>query len=401
MSALASREPLEAINRPTAEQLLQAAGRIATDVAARHAVEVDRGARFPHETMAALRESRLLSAAVPESLGGAGCNLRQLAEISATIAGGCGSSGMVLAMHYIQVACLARHHAGSAPLASYLSELAHHQYLLASMTSEVGTSGETRTSICAVERRDGRFSLDKDATTGSYCAHADGILATARRNADAPANDQVLALVKRGDFRLQQTTDWDTLGMRGTCSPGFRLSASADETQVLPDAFADISAQTMVPYSHVLWSALWWGIAVDAMHRAAALVRAEARRKPGSVPPAATRLAGIAVAAQGLRNSWQSVADEFDALGDSPAARAELLSMGWALKLNNLKVDASAAAPPIVHQALQVVGILGYKNNTQFSVGRHYRDLLSASLMVSNERINAKSAAMLLVCKEL
>jgi acyl-CoA dehydrogenase len=95
------------------------------------------------------------------------------------------------------------------------------------------------------------------------------------------------------------------------------------------------------------------------------------------------------------------VADEFDALGDSPAAREELLSMGWALKLNNLKVDASTAAPPIVHQALQVVGVLGYKNNTPFSVGRHYRDLLSASLMISNERINAKSAAMLLVCKEL
>jgi acyl-CoA dehydrogenase len=401
MSALPSHESLLATKPASPAQLLREAGRIATDVAARHAAEVDREARFPHETVAALREAQLLSAAVPESLGGPGCNLRQLAEICATVAGGCGSSGMVLAMHYIQVACIARHRAGTAPLASYLAELARHQYLLASMTSEVGTSGETRTSICAVERRDGRFSLAKDATTGSYCAHADGILVTARRNAEAPANDQVLALVKRGDCKLEQTTDWDTLGMRGTCSPGFRLSASADEAQVLPDAFADISAQTMVPYSHVLWSALWWGIAADAMHRAAAFVRAEARRKPGSVPPTAARLAGITVAAQGLRHAWQAVADEFDALGNSPAAREELLSMGWALKLNNLKVDASTAAPPIVHQALQVVGVLGYKNNTPFSVGRHYRDLLSASLMISNERINAKSAAMLLVCKDL
>jgi len=385
----------------TANQLLNESRRIAAEIAAKAAAAVDREARFPDETLAALRNAKLLSAAVPASLGGAGCNLRELAEICAAVAGGCSSSGMVLAMHYIQVACIARHHADSPVLTGYLRDLVQHQYLLASMTSEVGTSGETRSSICAVERRDGRFSLNKDATTGSYCAHADGILVTARRNGEAPANDQVLVLVKTGDYRLEQSTDWDTLGMRGTCSPGFKLTSSGDEAQIIPGSFADSSAQTMVPYSHVLWSALWWGIAADALNRAATYVRGEARKKPGSVPPTATRLAEISTASQNLRYSWQAVADEFDALGDSAAAREELNSMGWALKFNNLKIDASTAAPPIVHQALQIVGIMGYKNNSPFSVGRHYRDLLSASLMISNERIRSKSAAMLLVYKDI
>src|SRR3569832_2405898 len=67
----------------------------------------------------------------------------------------------------------------------YMQELVKHQYLLASMTSEVGTFGETRTSVCAVERQGGRFTLNKDATTGSYCQHADAILVTARRDKDA------------------------------------------------------------------------------------------------------------------------------------------------------------------------------------------------------------------------
>jgi acyl-CoA dehydrogenase len=385
----------------TATLLLNEAKRIATEVAAKAAASVDREARFPSETLDALRKAKLLSAAVPESLGGAGCNLRELSEICAAVAGGCSSSGMVLAMHYIQVACIARHHAGSPMLTGYLKDLVKHQYLLASMTSEVGTSGETRASVCAVERKEGKFLLNKDATTGSYCGHADGILVTARRNGEAPANDQVLVLVKTGDYKLEQTTDWDTLGMRGTCSPGFRLNSSGDEAQIIPGSFADSSAQTMVPYSHVLWAALWWGIAGDALNRAATYVRGEARKKPGLVPPTATKLAEISVASQSLRFSWQAVADEFDSLGDSPAAREELNSMGWALKFNNLKIDASTAAPPIVHQALQIVGILGYKNNSPFSVGRHYRDLLSASLMISNERIKAKSAAMLLVYKDI
>ena len=52
--------------------------------------------------------------------------------------------------------------------------------------------------------------------------------------------------------------------------------------QILPVPFADISAQTMLPVSHLLWSALWLGIATDAVARARAFVRAEARKKPGS-----------------------------------------------------------------------------------------------------------------------
>ena len=53
-----------------------------------------------------------------------------------------------------------------------------------------------------------------------------------------------------------------------------------------------------------------------------------------------------------------------------------------------------------MHKALQIAGIVAYKNDSKFSLGRHYRDVLSASLMISNERIAAKNAAMLLVLKE-
>ncbi len=78
----------------------------------------------------------------------------------------------------------------------------------------------------------------------------------------------------------------------------------------------------------------------------------------------------------------------------------ELLTMGWALKMNNIKVASSEMAPRIVHDALQIVGIGGYKNDGKYTVGRNYRDSLSAALMISNERIFAKTASMLLVYKD-
>ena len=381
-------------------QLIEAVRKVCAEVAAAQAPDVDAKARFPIETLAALREWHVLSAAVPAQFGGAGCTMQQLAQICATVAQSCASSAMVLAMHYIQVACIARHGTDSEYFHGYLRDLVRRQYLLASMTSEVGTFGDTRSSVCAVTRSAGRFRLDKDATTGSYCAHADAILVTARRDESAAKSDQVLVLVRREDCTLSQTTSWDTLGMRGTCSPGFKLVSSGDEAQILPGAFADCSAQTMVPYSHILWAALWWGIAAGAVAKAAQFVRGQARQTPGTMPPTAGRLAEVSVQLQTLKQNWVAAARDFDDLGDGAHAREELLSMAWALRLNSLKIACSDQSPEIVQRALRIVGILGYKNDSPFALGRHLRDALSGALMISNDRIAAKNASMLLVHKE-
>jgi acyl-CoA dehydrogenase len=381
-------------------QLIDAIASKVVDVAAQHADQVDKHARFPVETLNALKEARALSAAVPSELGGQGCGMLELATMCSTLAGACGSSAMVLAMHHIQVACLARHGLSSPELRQYLRDLVARQYLLGSMTSEVGTQGDTRSSICAVQSANGRFTLGKDATTASYCAHADAILVTCRRAPDAAASDQVLVLVEQKDSTLNQTTTWDTMGMRGTCSPGFRLESSGPEQHIVPGTFADSSAQTMVPYSHILWASLWWGIAADAVAKAGQFVRGEARKLPGTVPPGAIRLAEASAQLQALRHNWLSLAGEFDELAQRADGMQQLLTMGWALKMNNLKVNASEAAVQIVHKALQIIGVLGFKNDSKFSVARHYRDVLSASLMISNDRIVGKSASMLLVFKD-
>jgi acyl-CoA dehydrogenase len=68
--------------------------------------------------------------------------------------------------------------------------------------------------------------------------------------------------------------------------------------------------------------------------------------------------------------------------------------------MNQLKMSASEMAPRLVHEALQIIGIMAYKNDSKFSLGRHYRDTLSGALMISNERIAGKSASMLLVFKD-
>jgi acyl-CoA dehydrogenase len=376
---------------------------IASSIAARHAADVDAQARFPHEAVAAMKEARLLSAAVPKELGGGGADLLELSACCVELAQGCAAAGMIYAMHLIQVACIARHGLSSPFFRDYLREVVEKQLLIASVTSEVGVWGDTRSSICALEAHEERDQcrLTKDATTVSYGAHADDLLVTCRRNPEAPASDQILVLLRQGDFTLTQTTTWDTMGMRGTCSPGYKVEAKRfPAAHVVPGSFADASAQTMVSYSHILWAAVWLGIAADAVSRASNYVRAEARKKPGTVPQQAHRLAEVMVELQTMRNHVSGQAVEFDGITAMPDGMEQLLTIGWALKMNNIKVACSEMAPQIVHQALQIVGIGGYKNDSKYSIGRNYRDALSAALMISNDRIFGKNASMLLVYKD-
>ncbi len=385
-----------------AKTSIAAAGRVGSEVAARHADDVDRNARFPKEALDALRSEKLLGAFVPTELGGLGCGIGELAKMCTALAQHCAATGMVVAMHHIQVACLVRHGLTVQYFRDYLAELCARQLLIASITSEVGVGGDTRTSICAVERDEGagRFRLNKDATTISYGEQADDLLATCRRNADAAGSDQVLVLLRKADTTLDRTTNWDTLGMRGTCSPGFKVAASGAVEQIVPGSFADSSAETMVPFSHILWSAVWLGIATDAMARASAFVRAEARKKPGTIPPTATRLAELSTRLQVMRTNVHAVAADCDELLRSAAGTQALLSIGFALRMNNLKISSSELVAEIVHKALGICGIMAYKNDTPFSMGRHLRDSLSAALMIGNDRILAKSASMLLVYKD-
>lgn len=390
------------ITAGTDAALVAVARRIADEVAAPHAEDVDKQARFPAETVAALCEERLLSALVPVELGGAGASLETVAQVCFELGRRCGASGMVFAMHQIQVACMVDHRGGGASwFDAYLREVVAEQRLIASITSEVGTGGDMGRSVAAVSEPDaaGQATFEKQAPTVSYGPHADAFLTTVRRAPDAEPGDQVAVLTRREQMEMEPQGTWDPLGMRGTCSPGFLAKAAFAVEQILPVPFSTISAETMTPVSHILWSHVWLGIATDAFDRARAFVKAAARRKPGEPLPAAIRLSELMSELSLLRAEVGLALREYCDLhvGD----RAKLAEMATILRFNNLKIAASEQAPRVCQEALGVCGIVGYKNDTPFSVGRHLRDAMSARLMVANERIHATDARLLLIAKEV
>ena len=231
----------------------------AAAVAAAHAAAADDAARFPAEAFSAIRAQRLLGILVPIELGGEGARISDVVNVCYVLGRACGSTAMIFAMHQIMVACLVRHAAGSSWHRELLRRLAAEQLLLASSTTEGQGGGDLRKSDCAVVQDGARFTLTKSATVVSYGAEADAIVTTARRTPDAPATDQVLVAVMKEDYGLDRLSGWDTLGMRGTCSAGFKLEARGSVEQILPEPYQKIHGHTVMPVAHLTWSAVWTG----------------------------------------------------------------------------------------------------------------------------------------------
>jgi acyl-CoA dehydrogenase len=383
--------------RPRPHRAVEAAARIGLEVAAVHADRVDRDALYPREAIAALAGERLLGCMVPVELGGLGSSLREISAMCTALGRHCANSAMIFAMHQIQVACIVRHGLDDPFFRQFASEaLAREQQVLASATTEAGVGGDVRTSMCAVQCEGDFFHLEKNAPVISYGREADCILATARRSPAAASSDQVIALLRKSEYTLDQTGSWDTLGFRGTCSNGFMLRARAATRQILPAPYAEISAQTMLPVSHILWSSVWLGIALDAFSRARGFVRAEARKKPGSVPAGAVRAGQLATLVQLMRANVEDAVRAYQgALADPDS-----VDMGFAVRMNNLKVSSSELVVRIVSEAMLVCGMGGYRLDSRFSLARHLRDAYGAALMINNDRINGNTAQMLLVWKE-
>jgi acyl-CoA dehydrogenase len=370
---------------PSARQSdLTARARAAAEVAKANAAAVDAEARFPGEAFAELRKQRLLGIQVPQPLDGEGATIAEIADICYILGQACSSVGLIYAMHQIKMACIVRHFKNNPAHELILRRIADEQLLMASSTTEGQAGGNVRSSEAAVEHDGAQITLERKATVISYAVEADGIVTTARRAADAPGNDQVLLVLLKPDYTLERLQVWDTLGMRGTHSEGFTLRARAAAGQILPEPYERIHAQTMVPFAHLLWGSVWAGIAAAAAAKAQAFVRHVVRQQNGQMPPGAAHFTQAVSTLRTLRGVLAASLRSYEAIISDEKAIA---SLEFQAMITLTKVQVSELAVTTVMTSLRACGLSGYRNDTEFTIGRLLRDVLSAPIMISNDRI--------------
>ncbi|HUG92043.1 MAG TPA: acyl-CoA dehydrogenase family protein, partial [Planctomycetaceae bacterium] len=203
----------------TGRQLVGQAARLAHDVAGRHAADVDRAARFPSESLAALARDGLFGLSVPSESGGRGQPPRVFAGVVEELAQACASTAMVYVMHVSAAQVIA----ASATLAGrdeLLREIAAGRHLTTLAFSEAGSRSQFWAPVSRLERQaggNGEFVTTARKSWVTSATQADSFVSSAR-NGNVEASEVTLYVVRRGSAGLRIDGGFDGLGLRGNDS---------------------------------------------------------------------------------------------------------------------------------------------------------------------------------------
>jgi acyl-CoA dehydrogenase len=363
-----------------------------------HAASVDATAQFPEAGVAALRASGLMGLLVPVRYGGLGGELPDLLAVARTLASGCLSTAMIWAMHCQQVDALVRH-ASPRLRADVLPRIAAGELYLASVTTEPAKGGHLLTAVAALRDAGELYELRRDAPIVTGGLHADGYLVTMRAAEDAAAQSVTLVYVDRAQLSFDTSGTWDPLGMRATQSVAMRLTATVSRHQIVGSSgqFREVAVDSMIPVGHLGWASCWLGAAQAALGDVVRLIGSS--RRPGSIDPGSDlfreRLARIRMDLELVSAYVDRAAAE---VTEHRRAGTALDAPATQIHLNIVKVAAAELTFGAVSRLMQLAGMsTGYLRTSSIPLERIFRDLRSASLNYSDDRLLAATGALALL----
>jgi alkylation response protein AidB-like acyl-CoA dehydrogenase len=336
-------------------------------IAASHAAEVDRG-NFPSDAVRALGESGLLGLVSAPEVGGKGESLAAAAHVVERIARECGSTAMVLTMHYCATAVIEKHGAKDVRTAiaagKHLTTLAFSEPSSRSMFwVSLGTASASGNSV--------RITGKKSFVTSAR--NADSYVWSTKPTAGSALS--TLWLVPRGTTGVRVDAAFDGLGLRGNDS----APVTAEDAQ-LPIAARlgddgggfDLMLGVVLPWFDVLSAAVSCGLMEAAVERTAKHAGAtkfeHANQAIAELPTARAFIARMRVRTDQCK---LLNADTIAAIaGGRPDATLRVLET---------KAAAGEAAAEVTDLAMRVCGGAAYRKD--LAIERVFRDARAALVM--------------------
>lgn len=350
---------------------------IATTVLAPEAEAVDREARWPAHSFAALADAGLMGLMVPHELGGLGGGFEMLARVTETLAQGCSSSAICFAMHCVGSSVIASK-ATEFQRGAFLVPIAEGRHITTLALSEPGTGVHFYLPGVTFRRDDdrGAFIVNGAKSFITNGTHADSLVisAVAEGHELDPGTFSCLAIDGRSEA-LEWGPAWDGFGMRGNSSQTAVLRDFSVPREALLGAEGDESwyvFEIIAPLFLVAMAATYAGIARASVNVAAAHLKnrryAHTGRMVGAEPVVTHRLGELFTKAESARQFVFHAARSADAQADD--AKAAILSS---------KAFVADTAVAVTNDAMTLVGGKGYEAN--HSSARLVRDARASHVM--------------------
>jgi alkylation response protein AidB-like acyl-CoA dehydrogenase len=185
--------------------------RIATEIVRRRAAELDQNASFPDAAIAALAEAGLLGLVSHEDMGGLGQGLRQATRTVERLARECGSTAMVVCMHY----------AGASVIEALGDEttrraIAKGKHLTTLAFSEIGSRSQFWAPLSTAAEKDGKIVLNARKSWVTSAHKAQSYVWSSKPVAGSEAS--TIWLVPSDTAGLHVSDSFDGLGLRANDS---------------------------------------------------------------------------------------------------------------------------------------------------------------------------------------
>jgi alkylation response protein AidB-like acyl-CoA dehydrogenase len=354
------------VSTPVTDQ--QALEQIVTDATAPRADAVDRAGRFPRAAIDDLARANLLGLISAPDVGGQGGGIRQAAEVVELAAHSCGSTAMVLCMHYCAAAVIEAHGPRDVREA-----IAAGRHLGSLAFSEAGSRGHFWVPMSTAAESDGAVRLDAHKSWVTSAGEADSYVWSSRPLAAEGLS--TLWLVPADQPGLTVRGPFDGLGLRGNASNPIdaeNVRVPADRRLGQDGQGFDIMMGVVLPHFQVLNAAFAIGTMLAAIASTAAHLTAT-RYEHLDQTLADQPVARQAVARMQIRYD-QARALLLDTLDAIEHGRGDAQ-----LRVLEVKASASEAALEVTDLAMRTCGGAAFRKEA--GVERHFRDARAASVM--------------------
>ena len=347
---------------------LSALAPVLTEVVAPAAAEVDRTGAYPRPALDALAGAGLLGLVSAEEVGGQGEGQRAATAVVQALAEHCGSTAMVVMMHYCGAAVIEAH----GPV-DVRERIAAGEYVTTLAFSETGSRSMFWAPMSTATAVDGGVRLDAEKSWVTSAGQADGYVWSSRPlSAEGPST---LWLVPAGAPGLKVGAPFDGLGLRGNASSPMTASGvEVPATAVLgaDGGGFDVMLASVLPWFQVMNA----GFSVGTANAATAKAAAHA---------GATRFAHLD---QSLADNPLTRANVARMRIRTDAAEALLLDTLTALETGRpdatlrvleAKAWAGETAIDVTDLGMRVCGGAAFRK--EVGVERHFRDARAASVM--------------------